>query len=176
MGMDVYGKAPTAKVGEYFRRSVWGWRPLADFVLANADEQARGCKYWHSNDGDGLDAAGAVALAERLNALVADGTAADWIKLRDAGLAVAADVGCEFCAGLGIRRDEVGQRMGWVTAVVGAVDADGRPNPRAGRVGSCNACGGRGSRRPSSTYYPLRVEDIQEFAAFLAACGGFEIY
>jgi hypothetical protein len=28
MGFDVYGKAPTAREGEYFRRNIWGWHPL----------------------------------------------------------------------------------------------------------------------------------------------------
>jgi hypothetical protein len=28
MGMDVFGKAPTRKVGEYFRSNVWYWHPL----------------------------------------------------------------------------------------------------------------------------------------------------
>ena len=28
MGMDVYGVAPAAKAGEYFRASIWAWRPI----------------------------------------------------------------------------------------------------------------------------------------------------
>lgn len=28
MGMDVYGRAPTNECGEYFRASIWAWRPI----------------------------------------------------------------------------------------------------------------------------------------------------
>ena len=52
MGMDVYGKAPTAEVGEYFRRNVWGWRPLWDMCLDLFPELTEKVEYGHSNDGD----------------------------------------------------------------------------------------------------------------------------
>lgn len=28
MGMDVYGRQPTAKAGKYFRANVWSWHPI----------------------------------------------------------------------------------------------------------------------------------------------------
>lgn len=28
MGMDVFGRTPTSKQGEYFRASIWDWQPL----------------------------------------------------------------------------------------------------------------------------------------------------
>jgi hypothetical protein len=28
MGMDVYGRSPTAPVGRYFRANIWSWRPI----------------------------------------------------------------------------------------------------------------------------------------------------
>ena len=56
MGMDIYGRKPENEVGEYFRRNVWGWRPLhfmSQFVM-----HREGLKYdtdgWGSNDGNGL--------------------------------------------------------------------------------------------------------------------------
>lgn len=51
MGMDVYGKAPTGKAGEYFRANIWSWRPihaLCETVLG------RELPSWGFNDGDGL--------------------------------------------------------------------------------------------------------------------------
>jgi hypothetical protein len=66
MGFDVYGKAPTAREGEYFRRNVWGWPPLAYLVTTLCPDEAAACQRWYSNDGDGLDAAGAAALAAKL--------------------------------------------------------------------------------------------------------------
>ena len=75
MGMDVYGNAPTTKEGEYFRRNIWGWHPLAVVVQTLAPAITRPCVNWHSNDGDGLDAEGATKLADALEAAIADGRA-----------------------------------------------------------------------------------------------------
>lgn len=68
MGMDVNGKAPTSKEGEYFWASVWTWHPLWDLCCAVAplvigEETARDCQY---NDGKGLDAEQAKLLADAL--------------------------------------------------------------------------------------------------------------
>ena len=30
MGMDVFGKEPSNQQGQYFRASIWGWRPLLE--------------------------------------------------------------------------------------------------------------------------------------------------
>ena len=35
MTMDVMGKHPTTEAGEYFRRSVWCWHPLAEFCCSD---------------------------------------------------------------------------------------------------------------------------------------------
>jgi hypothetical protein len=85
--MDVYGRKPTAPEGEYFRRNIWGWHPLAELCIDLAPDECRPCKYWHSNDGKGLNAAQSLRLAERLQKLVADGSVADYIVQRDARLA-----------------------------------------------------------------------------------------
>ena len=65
MGMDIYGDAPTAPEGEYFRRNVSGWIPFAELVTTLCPDEAAPCRHWGSNDGDGLDAAGAAALAAK---------------------------------------------------------------------------------------------------------------
>jgi hypothetical protein len=70
MGMDVCGKAPRSQQGEYFRNNIWWWHPLADFCLQLAPEVCAPCRYWHSNDGDGLDNDGAIALSLSLQAAV----------------------------------------------------------------------------------------------------------
>lgn len=70
MGMDVYGKAPRSKHGEYFRNNIWWWPPLARFCQEVAPEVCAACRYWQSNDGDGLDNDGAIALSLSLQAAV----------------------------------------------------------------------------------------------------------
>ena len=54
MGMDVYGKQPTADEGKYFRNNAWWWRPLADYCVEVAPAITAACTHWQSNDADGL--------------------------------------------------------------------------------------------------------------------------
>jgi hypothetical protein len=66
MGMDVYGKAPTADAGEYFRANVWSWRPIHELIeKANVlpQEMVEEMEY---NDGAGPDKQGALLLAASL--------------------------------------------------------------------------------------------------------------
>jgi len=51
MGMDIYGRKPANKTGEYFRANVWSWRPIHYLCELVMDS-----KYpdWAYNDGDGL--------------------------------------------------------------------------------------------------------------------------
>ena len=69
MGMDVYGRRPSNKLGEYFRASVWAWRPLHFLIyrfcsdLIDAETMMR----MASNDGAGPnDADVCNAMADRL--------------------------------------------------------------------------------------------------------------
>ncbi len=171
MGMDVFGISPTSETGEYFRRNVWGWHPLAEYIVSQGPEEiVSKCECWHSNDGDGLDAENAARLAEWLEASVKDGKAAAYAAIRDAELAAMPNEPCELCGGTGIRTDEVGQQ-----AKMPERKIEDEDHPRNGEVGWCNGCNGNGSIRPWPTHYTLEVEDIVEFAAFLRDSGGFEI-
>lgn len=156
MGMDVYGQAPTSDAGKYFRNNVWWWRPLADLCQALAPQVCSACEHWQSNDGDGLDADGAAALAAVLEARLADGTVARLLAERNERLANLADVTCCLCDGKGVRSDALAVSNGW----------DKKP---------CNACSGKGTERPPETHYVQDEDNVREFAAFLSACGGFEI-
>jgi hypothetical protein len=113
MGMDVYGNKPSSKVGEYFRRNVWGWRPLADYALEVAPNVAGKCQYWHSNDGRGLGKTDSLALAKELRAALADGRAAKYVADRDVQIAAIPREPCQYCGGTGVRSDEVGKSNGF---------------------------------------------------------------
>ena len=56
MGMDIYGRKPEHENGEYFRRNIWGWRPLHYISPVAIDKYALKCdtQGWGSNDGMGL--------------------------------------------------------------------------------------------------------------------------
>jgi hypothetical protein len=152
--MDVYGQNPSDEVGKYFRRNVWGWRPLWNFVIDHDLIPKTVARRGHYNDGAGLDADGSVELSKCLLGLVDSGLAAEYVAKRNAELAALPAVTCYICAGTG-----------------------GRLPPPTSGAGShpCNGCDSKGSKPSYDTYYSLDVQDIAEFAAFLAKCGGFSI-
>lgn len=67
MGMDVYGKKPHDKKGEYFRNNIWWWHPLWDYCEQVAPEIALKVTEAHYNSGDGLNAVDARQLAFKLH-------------------------------------------------------------------------------------------------------------
>ena len=85
MGMDVYGRNPSAPEGEYFRASIDEWPVLAKIVTTLCPQETSPCKYWHTNDGDGLNDAQALALANALDRKVRSGEVA--AALRDPAIA-----------------------------------------------------------------------------------------
>jgi hypothetical protein len=154
MGMDVYGKNPASKKGEYFRASVWSWHPLWDYCSHLAPEITEKVKYGHSNDGDGLDEENSIRLGAVLSRAVESGRVekdATALKmLQD----MAPDEPCRICAGTGYRLP------------VPACGAGDQP---------CNGCRATGKVRPATTHYTLHADLVAEFAEFLKDCGGFEI-
>ena len=170
MGMDVYGKKSTSKEGEYFRRNVWGWHPLAEICLDLAPDECKDCVHWHSNDGDGLDADGANKLADKLQQLTENGQIKEYIRVRNEAMGAMPDEECRFCRGTGVRTDDVGKAAGMPTKTI--IEEGHR---RHGQVGWCNGCNGRGFNRPFATYYGLDEQDVAEWIVFLRESGGFKI-
>ena len=109
-------------------------------------------------------------LAKVLRRALADGTVADALATRDAELAKMPDEACTTCNGTGVRSDSVGREQGQTTRLI-----EEAGHPRHGQRGWCNGCSGRGTVRPSETWYRLTVADVQEFATSSTSCGGFEI-
>jgi hypothetical protein len=159
MGMDVCGNNPTTEEGNYFHNSIWFWCPLANYIKQAAPDIAGKCRYWDSNDGDGLDSANALELAAILQAEIDSGRCEHYARIYTSAQEMASDVACDICAGTGTRKPV--PECGAGTLVSGV---------------RCNACAGKGHVRPWSTHYPFDVENISEFVAFLRGCGGFAIY
>jgi len=162
MGMDVYTRQePETKVpevGRYFRRNVWGWRPLAEALDTLAPENWTKIEYRFSNDGDGLDGDDARALAAEIDEAVKSGAAAQYVAERDARIAAMPPLECWLCKGTGVRTDQVGRDMGMVER------------------GWCNGCDGKGTTPPWDASYHVEVRDFTEFAEFARWSGGFSIY
>ena len=171
MGMDVYGKNAANEVGEYFRRNVWGWRPLWEYVELTHPDIASLVEYGYSNDGDGLNATNSKALAKALREDLAVGLTAKYIEGRNKILSELPLETCDLCGGTGIRTDDVGQEYKMPER-----ELDEAMAIALGRTcGYCNGCNAEGTKEPWETNYYLEVEDIEQFADFLENCGGFEI-
>lgn len=163
MGMDVMGSNATSEAGEYFRASVWGWRPLASLCLNMAPEIWQRIQYPNTNDGDGLNAKWSKRLAEVLSRKVMTGEVQKYIDQYQAALDALPDETCTTCGGSGERN---------------YADPHLDPAIVKGRTGTfpCNGCGGTGHRRPSDTFYTIDLEVVQRWILFLRDCGGFAIY
>ena len=158
MGMDVYGKKPTAEVGNYFRNTGWWWHPLWKYVEEVAPRLAAKVEYAGSNDGDGLGARDSAKLAVILTAELDAGRTAQYAADYAARVEALPDEQCSLCGGTGTRSDDLAVANDWT------------------KPGGCNACDGKGSRRPSATWYDFSADNVREFRDFVAACGGFEIW
>lgn len=158
MGMDVYGKNPENETGRYFRANVWGWHPLADYLCSVAPDLMAKVTYLHSNDGDGLNQADAVALATALQQALTSGHTAAYVEARDEAIASQPRLTCRYCEGTGTRSDEIGVQLGYAAR------------------NYCNGCEGNGDTAPWEASYSLDVARVREFAAFARRSGGFEIW
>lgn len=52
MGMDVFGRKPTTKEGEYFRANIWSWRPIHALCETVLKRKLSG---WEFNQGEGFE-------------------------------------------------------------------------------------------------------------------------
>jgi hypothetical protein len=152
MGMDVIGRNPASDQGEYFRNNAWWWGSLADYCMEIAPDVTARCKYWHSNDGDGLSDRDSGALADALQKEIESGRCEAHAKAVEAA---ASSERCIVCEGSGVSMP---------IPKVGASDAVTDIK--------CWACGGDG--RVFSEYFS--VENVQEFVTFLRDSGGFNIW
>lgn len=175
MGMDVYGNNPSHKDGEYFRANVWTWHPLANFIANTCPELAKNCPHWHSNDGAGLRASDALALADQLDHLIDCGAVDRYADEYDQAMRALPDETCSLCGGTGVRDDQVGRKMGMHTRVIGHEWRHTNEHPRYGKTGWCNGCDGIGKHRPFAENYRFIPELVQEFARFCRHSGGFRI-
>ena len=171
MGMDVYGLEPTSEKGEYFRNNVWWWHPLWNYcchIAPDITDEVEG----HTNSGDGLDAESARELAVRLFIALASGETKEYEEEYRKEVAALPRETCVLCGGTGIRKDEVGIKMGMHDKKLD----EARQALYGREFGWCNGCDGHGSTENWHTNYPFSVENVQEFAEFVRDSGGFGIH
>lgn len=171
MGMDVVGKKPSTKTGEYFRNNVWWWHPLWEYCHLIAPEICEGV-LGHTNDGDGLPGDGARKLARALRWEIEAGRTKEYAAEHEARRSTLPRHTCEQCGGSGIRRDDIGRQMSMPERELTAEQTE-----KLGRsVGWCNGCNGEGLKESWEASYFFSEENVAEFAEFLEHCGGFHIY
>jgi hypothetical protein len=177
MGMDIYCQAPTAPEGEYFRRNVWGWVPLAGLVTTLCPDEASPCHGWQYNGGDGLDAADAVRLAVKLQALRDSGDVAAYCAQRDEWAATLPHIECRFCGGTRLDGDAPATPPKNIAdaAMTIVAHAQAQAGWRSDDV-PCPVCDGVGTIEPAEKACRLVPNDVDQFIAFLKASGGFEIW
>jgi len=164
MGMDVSGRNPKSKDGEYFRACVWSWRPIHGLmILANERGSgklvtARTLDGMGYNDGHGLRAQRECdAMADALERLLSDRKA-----LRKAGFLVTFDPG-----------DQTEEMVLSFPPKAGmAVDA------RTGHFIKEDSARKRLAKGDKAVVSPYRVHESHalEFVGFLRACGGFQVF
>lgn len=173
MGMDIYGNKAENEKGEYFRNNVWWWRPLANYILAEHFEIASSCDTdeWHSNSGGGLDGEQSLLLAKALRNDLETGRVAEYERQYNEFLSTLVREHCHLCEGTGIRTDKIGVEMEMPTKALSPemVSLTGRSH------GTCNACGGVGTKENFNMSYPFTEDNVKEFTEFLTYCGGFRI-
>ena len=178
MGMDVLGRKPTSKEGEYFGNNVWWWGPLADYCMEVAPDITAKCKHWHSNDGDGLDERSSLLLADALQREIDGGRCKRWGHIRESALERLPNEPCWLCEATGIRKAlperEPMEEDAIFPRFKGPIEI-GAGDPANGGI-KCNACEGNGYVRPWSCHCPFAVENVQEFVTFLRGSGGFAIW
>jgi hypothetical protein len=170
MGMDVYGRNPTSKEGEYFRNNVWWWRPLAEYCMEVAPEIAARCEGWHYNDGDGLN--------EALQREIDSGRCKRWAEIRKSTLEQLPNEPCRLCEATGTRKKPPELPLDFDGGQIVVLFADeieiGAGSPATGI--KCNGCNGEGYVRPFACSYGFSVENVQNFVSFLRASAGFVIW
>ena len=176
MGFDVFGKAPTAREGEYFRRNIWGWPHLAYLVETLCPDEAAACQHWYSNDGDGLDAAGAAALAAKLEERRDGGDVAAHCAQLDALTAAVPRDACPICGGSGEDSDPVEDAPELEPGEMLVIDLTLPARPRRPNGKPCVTCHGVGTIEPLERWGRCTPNDVDQFIAFVKASGGFEIW
>jgi len=81
MSFDIVGRRPSTKKGKCFCTNGASWSPLALYIQRIAPELASQCTHWYTNDGDGIDAEHAAALADRLDVEIREGRCERYLRL-----------------------------------------------------------------------------------------------
>jgi|TARA_B100000315_G_C14342828_1_gene480392 hypothetical protein len=162
MGMDVYGRKPKNKTGEYFRANVWSYRPIywLCFVASTQHKEKTGdflipiktFKGMEYNDGKGLRSQRKCNLLSDYLQEITEPLFTEFPFEEECsnGLKFGVDKDGEFYIDIGFYTDKEGKFL------------------------SEEECKDPNIEKQSS--YRTTKEHIQEFCDFLKDCGGFRVW
>ena len=142
--------------GAYYRQSVWGWRPLWEFVCIACDgivTDKDANNGWY-NGGHKISKTKTKRIAAKIRRLVKNGFVDKYVETRNKVINAMPNEDCEICDGTGKRTKP--------------------PKTGAGDI-KCNGCDGKGHKRPWVNMYHLDKETVIEFGEFCEHSGGFKI-
>ena len=152
MGFDLGGLAPENEDGECFDTNISGWVPLAEYVLITCEdlflEGEDEC--WFGNNGQVVSAETARAIGKRLLGLIADGSVEKYKE--------------EFYSTIDGPYDEPGEESN-------GIDREDENPIQKGKT----VYKGKGSVAQWTVEYEFEVAELEKFARFCLASGGFEI-
>ncbi|MDD1148842.1 hypothetical protein M5G25_11115 [Pseudomonas sp. TNT2022 ID357] len=155
MDVDVYGKIPSSKVGQYFCNSIGWWNPLWSYCEKIAPDLIPTVNLGHSRNGWGLTDDASRTLSGHLMAAIESGHTKRYADRYRKKLEALPLEPCTICGATGKRTEP--------------------PRTGPGEM-HCNGCNGLGQALNPACHYPFEVENVQAFAEFLRDCGGFEIH
>ncbi len=162
MGFDISGTKPEGEPGSYFRNNGNLWLPLWSYICQNCkfltdEEIDRG----YSNSYEWIDEASALRIADRLDERLATGEVTEYEIYFNRVKDTVPDKTCHLCEGGGK----------WLDAAFKAAWARAE-NLTEAECENCPQCNGTGKLRPFERFF---TENVQEFAIFCRASGGFYI-
>lgn len=147
--------------GIYFRRNVWGWRPLwecvysfCDNIISEEDYDAGGF-----NDGHEISAEQATEIADVLTQRLDSGAIATYVEDHEQERKALPPQECSRCKGSG--RDP---------------EADSVIVEVGKKWWHCRSCEGKGKTPNFASYYSVEASCVEEFRDFCKDSGGFEIF
>ena len=132
-------------------------------MTSGISRQSASCRHrccGGTNDGDGLDADDARALAERLQAEIDAGHTEAYSLRYASSREQLPDEPCETCGGTGTRKP---------------YPKTGAGDPHKDGI-VCDGCDGNGYTRPFAANYSFSTDNVQQFVNFLRDSGGFQIH
>ena len=151
--------------GVYFRNNCWWWRPLANFIIEKCDWLTEEQKErLHDNSGFEFSQHEATTIADTLQKMVDDGTAAEREEVNKREMAVAE----EWNKGIHAKQEELEKEVKKETGDAKLVPYD-YPEPFKKKWDDLQKSE---DRRAS---YPFVEANVKRFIAFLRECGGFQV-